>query len=48
MNEGRVERQLAAILASDMAGYRRLMGQETGRHVWGERYDRALADIFAV
>jgi adenylate cyclase len=30
MSEGRVERRLAAILAADVVGYSRLMGDEAG------------------
>jgi hypothetical protein len=39
--QGRIERRLAAILAADVAGYRRLMGVERRRPaagVWGIRW----------
>lgn len=52
MTSGRNVRRLCVILAADVAGYSRpttqLIDATTSTHVWANRYDRDLANIFAV
>lgn len=49
MTETRIQRRLAAILAADVAGYSRLMGQDEAgtlaalREIWSKRFNPAVA-----
>jgi class 3 adenylate cyclase len=44
MSEARVERRLAAIVAADVAGYSRLMGEDEAGTARALREHRAVAD----
>ncbi len=46
MSEGS-QRRLAAIVSADVVGYSRLMIDATsGNHLWADRFDGSLDDVF--